>query len=158
MKQELIKLYDNKYLFKDNKGISTTTQKTINHKEKIHKDTINLYNILQQDYIKLDFIDYGFITELLKDYDYGFLEIIIKYDVIELFIYDNDNKLLKEKTFNLKTDINRHYKVKIDLEFLNSVMDIFKHNDKVNLWVYDDFPLLITDLNKFGLISPIIEK
>ena len=156
--QDLIKLYDYDYLYLDKNKTSSTSIKTINHKEKTYKDNINLCNILQQDYKKIDFIDYNFITELLQEHDTGFLKIIIKYDVVGLFIYDNENKLLKEKTFNLKTDINRHYSIKINLEYLNSIMDIFKHSDKVNLWVYDEFPLLITDLNKLGIISPIIEK
>ena len=156
--KDLIKLYENDFLFKDNKGITTTTEKTLNHKEQIHKDNINLYNILQQDYIKIDFLDYNFIIELLQENDTGFLEIVLKYDEIDLFIYDDENHLIKEKTFNYKNDINKHYSIKINLEYLNSVMNIFKHTDKVCLWVYEDYPLLITDLNKFGLISPIIEK
>ncbi len=158
MNKQILKLYDNDYIYLDDKKTSSTNIKTFNHKEKTFKDNINLYNILEKEYIKLDFMDYGFITELLQEHDTGFLEIILKYNTLELYIYDNDNKLIKEKTFNIKNDINKHYSIKINLEILNSVMNIFKHNDKVNLWVYDEFPLLITNLNKFGLISPIIEK
>ena len=166
-----LKQFENKVFYNDNLNITSTTKKTINNTEINKPEDIHLNFIIKEfgDYININ-LDYTFLLSVIEHHISHKIEFIISKNNLKIVIYktEKDNKtIIKEKDFIFNTDnLNNKYLIdnsgfisaKFNIEFLNNLLEIFKHDDKIKVLLSHDRPLIITDLNNMGIIAPILEN